>query len=341
MKIKRKELLNALELIKPGLAKKQIIESEKDFIFTGVDIFTYNSQMSIFHPFETDFKCSVPSFEFYNVLKNIKEDEIEIYVSEDKLNIKSGKTKANISISNAKKILEIISSFDFNKIMDNLSPLPKRFLEGFELCLFSASKDLTKPSLSSILIKNNFVMSSDGFRISKFDMEESIEKTFYIPINSAIELIKLPVSDYYCNENFIFFATNEDVLFFCPAINPEIIYNYEDFFDNFEGVNITLPNDLQEMINSSSIFSEGEFTTEKIIQIEILNNEIKCKGENGIGWIESSSKLDFNSNQKIDFCINPEFFSKILQYSTKMSYQKGKILFSMKNFSHLIALIEK
>ena len=75
--------------------------------------------------------------------------------------------------------------------------------------------------------------------------------------------------------------------------------------------------------------------------MKILNNEIKCKGENGIGWIESSSKLDFNSNQKIDFCINPEFFSKILQYSTKMSYQKGKILFSMKNFSHLIALMEK
>jgi hypothetical protein len=339
MKIKKAALLKALESIKPGLAKKQIIESDKDFIFTGNDVLTYNSQMSIFYPFETDFKCSVPSFELYNIIKNIKEDEIEISVLENKLNIKSEKTKANISISKAEKISEIISSLDLNKIMENLLPLPKKFLEGIELCLLSASNDLTKPSLSSILIKNNLIMSSDSFRISKFDMDESIEKTFYIPINSAIELIKLPVVDYCYNENFIFFSTKEDVLFFCQAINPEIIYNYEDFFDNFKGINITLPNDISEMIKSSSVFSEGDFTTEKMIQIKILKNEIKCKGENGIGWIESSSKIDFNSDIGINFSINPEFFSKILQYSTKISYQKGKILFSMENFSHLIALM--
>lgn len=341
MKINKKALLNALESIKPGLSKKQIIESDKDFIFTGNDILTYNGQISILYPFETDFKCSVPSIEFYNIIKNIKEEEIEISISENKLNIISGKTKAKICISEPERILEIISSLDLNKVMDSLSPLPEKFLEGIGLCLLSVSNDLTKPSLSSIFIKNNLIMSSDGFRISKFDMEESIEKTFYIPINSALELIKFPVVDYYYNENYIFLSTKEDILFLCQVNKPEIVYDYEDFFENFEGVNIELPNDIQDMTKISSVFSEGDFITEKNIQIEISNNEIKCKGENGIGQIEILSKIDFNSDKKIDFIINPEFFSKILQYSTKMEYKTGKILFSMNNFSHLIALMEK
>ena len=61
MKIEREELLKVLSAIRPGLAKKDIVEQATHFIFTGQEVLTYNDQICISYPFETDFECSVPA----------------------------------------------------------------------------------------------------------------------------------------------------------------------------------------------------------------------------------------------------------------------------------------
>lgn len=335
MKVDRQKLIDILSKIKPGLAKKQIIEESTHFIFTGEDVLTYNDNICIIHPFKTDFKCSVIANEFYKIITNIEIDEIELYLEENKLKIYADKTKANLITSDGGKIFSMINNFKLNEIMENLIPLQEDFLKGVELCMFSTSKNSSNAILTCISINKDIITSSDDLRISQYKMKNSMNCSILIPAKSIMELIKFPVIDYYISDGWIFFSTKEDILFCSRLVSGEY-YDCSKFFENIDGVEIDLPKEISKMIEISSIITEGEYDADKLINLEIKDGKIKCKGESSIGWIEN--EIEINSKSTIKFLINPIFLIKILEYSSKMIYKDNRILFNFDNFKHLMAL---
>ena len=75
MKIKKLELINILQRVKPGLAKRDVIEQFTHFIFTGESVITYNDEICISHPLKTDFVCSAKSEEFFKAI--LKRSEVD------------------------------------------------------------------------------------------------------------------------------------------------------------------------------------------------------------------------------------------------------------------------
>jgi hypothetical protein len=337
MKINREKLVNILSAIKPGLAKKQIVEAATHFIFTGQDVLTYNDSICIIHPFDTDFKCSISANEFYKILSNISAEEIEITLEEDKLKIKTAKTKVTLATSSGESILDMIENLKLDEVMKKLTPLPEGFLRGVELCSFSTSKSMAQPVLTCVLIKDKLIMSSDDLRISKFEMQKAIKPSILLPASAITELVKFPVEDYCISDGWAYFATKDDVLF-CSRLVIGEHNDYEKYFEGMEGTQINLPEDLAKMIESASVLTEGEYDTDRLIEIEIEKGKIRCKGENSLGWIENETTLDFKQDKSIKFSINPIFLMKILEYSSSMIYQDDRALFSTKGFDHLMAL---
>lgn len=335
MKVNRQKLVSILSAIKPGLAKKQIVEEAAHFIFTGEDVLTYNDNICIIHPFQTDFKCSIAANEFYKIMANIETNEVELFLEDNKLKIYADKTKANLATSDGEKILSMINNFKLNQVMKNLIPLPEDFLKGAELCKFSASKNASNPILTCISIDKDSMTSSDDLRISQYKMKKSINCSILIPAKSVMELIKFPVIDYYISTGWIFFATKEDILF-CSRLVTGKYYDCSEFFSFERGIEIDLPKEISKMIEISSILTEGEYDTDKFVDFEISNGKIKCKGENSVGWIEN--EIETVSKSTIKFSINPLFLIKILEYSSKMIYKDNRVLFSFDNFQHLMTL---
>jgi len=56
MKINKNELKNALEIVKPGLANKEIIDQSTSFAFMNDCIVTYNDEISVSHPVKDIFR---------------------------------------------------------------------------------------------------------------------------------------------------------------------------------------------------------------------------------------------------------------------------------------------
>ena len=97
MKINREELLKVLQAVKPGIAKREIIQQATHAIFTGDAVATFNDQICIVYPLKTDLHCSVQGEEFYKALESINEVEVEIIAEENQVKIISKKTKAGLS----------------------------------------------------------------------------------------------------------------------------------------------------------------------------------------------------------------------------------------------------
>lgn len=335
MQIKSNDLIAALTAVKPGLAKKAIVEQATHFVFTQNEILTYNDRICISYPFKTDFQCSVPADEFHKILVNLNQENVDLELKQDKLMIKCGKTKAGLATATGGEILDIVKSLNLEKMRETPLPLPKDFLEGVALCMFSASKDQTNQILTCLFIEDKYIASTDDFRISEYVMESDIDCSTLIPSSSIAELIKFDVCRYNKDGAWIYFFTDSGVCF-CSRVTLGKFPLYEDFFGGFDQKEIRLPADLKQTVLTSAILTEGETDTDKEVEIEIDKKKLRCKGQNRIGWVET--ELDIETEHTIKFAINPSFFIKILGHTQSMYFGGNKALFKSKNFRHIIAL---
>lgn len=339
MKIKREKLVEILTTVKPGLSKKSIIEQASHFIFTGKEILTYNDRICILYPLESEFSCSIPAEEFYKILTGIHCEDIELTFNNDKLLIAGDHVKANLTIDTGDSIIEKTNSLAFNKALKKKQSLPDNFIEALSLCMFSVSKDETRPELTGVLIEDQYVASTDGIRISEYKMSNSIDDVILIPATSIIELVKFNAKYFYFDKSWAYFIAENNAIFASILIDAEYP-DYTKFLKGFDTKEITLPDNMEQIINTSSILAEGNYDLDKEITIRISKNKIECKSQNEKGSILYESKFDYQDNN-IEFIINPFCLSKILSYTKSMFYSENKVLFRNKSFKHIIALVSK
>lgn len=334
MKIKTSELKEILLKIKPGLATKGIVEQATHFIFTGVDVLTYNDQISISYPLETDFECSVPAEILYNIIKDLKGEEVSLELKDNQLLLSSGRTKAGINISTDDSIIKMVADMGVPKDSD-WKPLSEEFLEGLELCIFSASKDISRPYMTCISVEEDRLVSGDDLRISLFALNKKVPNRFLLPATSAIELIKFNVVEYSLGSAWIHFCT-EDEIIFCSRIVAEEYPNVSKFFD-MNGPSLKLPAEFKNSISIVAPIADGDFDIDKQIEVAIEGNKIRCRAEGVGGWAETSLDLE-TKIPDLGFKVNPIFLSEILDKETVMTYEEGKILFVSGKLKHLVAL---
>jgi DNA polymerase III sliding clamp (beta) subunit (PCNA family) len=338
MQINKEAFLKVLAAVKPGLAKKEIVEQSTHFIFTGQEVVTYNDYICISHPLETDFQCSIKAEEFYKILQSMKEENIDIECNKDMLVKINGKSsRAGLTAMKEGKIDEYIKQLDIKSIRGWTS-LPKDFIQGIYLCMFSVSKDMTSGALSCISIKDTYIASSDDLRISQYVMESGLKKEILIPLQSVVELVKYQVTKFNLTDAWIHFKTDEGLIFSSRIVKD----NFPDIsaFFALEGAKIELPKELQSVLSLIKIVVEDAVDIiDQKVEIIIKKNQITCRGEGKIGWAEQDIPCSYKGKD-IKFSVNPLFLTQILNKSTKVIIGEGKALFELDNFKHIMVLPE-
>lgn len=340
MKLNRSDFLKILSILRPGLSKKTIIEQSTRFIFTKEKLITFNGEVCVMYPFETDFACSIPSDELFKVLTDSKDKIINFtYSKKKKFILKTKKTKLTLNTD----ILD-----DLSKKIDSLIDvkikwlnLPDNFNDGIKLCSISTlSKNIGEDIVSCVNINGNVMVSTDNLRISEFKLSKKIKKEISLPISSALELTKFNIKKYFISDSWAYFLIDETNAIICTRLlNLNGSYPDTKSFFELDGIDIEFPDELIQSINRTSIFADGDFDSERMINVSISKGKIVCKAEKDIGAIEDITKTDY-SGKDIAFIINPIFFSKILSKTNKMKIGDNKALFEIDGFRHLILLLD-
>lgn len=345
MIVDRKELLAKLDICKPGLSKREIVEETVRFIFSKDSITTFNDEICIIAPYETDFQCSVNGEELYKILSGIKEDEVDIVIDKEQMKITSKKTRAGLStlIGEKERVDTLVDKLlDATEKKGFWKKIPQGFLEGISLCMFNASKDMTTGVRCCVAVKGDQIFSTDSVRISRYTMEGEA-KEMLIPARSAIELVKYPITHYGISDGWLHFLTDKDVMFNCRMMVGEYPYGINRFFEKkpthgpFE-----IPIELQEVMKNAVIMATGDGVVTKMVEMKIDKGKILCRSEKDRGWMEKEIDFDYKG-KSITFFINPIFFAQILEKSTTLGLVVGdefpdKAIFSRENYKHMIAL---
>jgi DNA polymerase III sliding clamp (beta) subunit (PCNA family) len=343
MKVKKAELLEILSKVRPGVAKKSIVEQATHFLFTKTDVATFNDRACIIHPFNCDFDFSVKETDFYNIIDSMAEAEFDLELDGDNIKIKSKGTKATLStvVGESAKVAHLIENIRQSMIGKNFwKPLPKDFTEGIYLCGFSASKDLSTGVRACCAVKKDGLYTTDNIRISIYIMESEMEELL-LPAKEASELVKYPVVEYGVSENWAHFRTKDGIIFNCKIMKGEYPFGVVDQLLTEADVPelLSFPGNLRDNVLSIVSLAEGEEESNKCITVSIEKGRIVCKAEKERAQIIKTVESDYEGETKV-FLINPVFFSQVLKHATSFSITDTKGIFNSGNFYHLLALPE-
>ncbi len=220
--------------------------------------------------------------------------------------------------------------------------LPKDFIEGVTLCMYSASKDMTTGVRCCVAVNEDKVYSTDSARISRYIMDSSV-KEMLIPARNAAELVKYPIKKYGKSEGWLHFLTEDNVMFNCRMMVGEYPYTIDRFFNKELTIGpFTMPEELLDVMKSAVIMATGDEVVAKMVEMTINEGKITCRSEKERGWMEKEVEFDYTGKSLI-FYINPVFMSQVLTRATTLSLVLGEEFpdrgyFIRDKYIHIIAL---
>lgn len=336
MNTDRLTLLHALQLVQPGISPKEAVQQSNCFVFIEGRVSTYNDEIAISHPFNIDIHGAVLANELLGLLNKTNQPKLDIINIDGGVSITAGKFKASIKIAS-----EITLPVDEISEFGSFSDLPKDFIEALKFCLFSCSKDMTKPALTCIHAIDDRLESTDNFRITVkyFDEYAYFVNPILVPFEAAKALIKFNVIEYACNKGWLHFRTKEGTVFSCRTYE-NIKYPDVSRFMDMEGEQLNLPNDLPDVINRAMVFSTTKFHTDERITVLIQKGKLVVKSWGDAGWFEEFCKIRYKGKDK-KFEIHPEFFSDIAKLCPVMEIGHDRLRFEHVGgrFIHVISLL--
>ncbi len=288
MTITRRDLISMMKEALPGVETgNTILEGADTFIFKDGFIHSYNDNISVSVPLsslneECQLQGAIKAKEFFDLINRFKTDSIKIISKDNKWIIKNESIRAELTLIES-SIMDYISKIKPEK--PKWSKLPERFFDAIKLCLFTSNKS----SLSGIYCSNDIIVSTDESRISKYILDTSINGTFWISDNSAMELLKLnEVEKYFVDTSWVHFLSKSKTMFSCKRLQNDM-YPYDKIIKVINDNTFTkgdikgiLPKGLSEAINRASALAMN-IESFNSIKLTFTNEYIEVYSERPTG----------------------------------------------------------
>ena len=334
--MKKSELQQALEIVKPGLANKEIIEQSTSFAFIKNRVVTYNDEISISHPVkDLTIKGAVKAEELYKLLQKINKEEIEIEIKESEVLLKAGKGKAGLRLQE-----KITLPLDEIPKIEEWQDLSETFTDQLQKVIWCTSNDMSQPIITCIHVREDgFIEATDRFRLMQTQGEE-LPFTFLLPASAAQQVIRMKPTQVALSEEWVHFTNEEGTILSCRIFEDANFPKLTQVIDGVNGTKLTFPKRIIDLVERAEIFGKAEFQTDGQISIDIQKGKIIVKGESDVGWWEEKEKMDYKG-ESIEFLMNPMLFKDILKETNVGEIDKQFIKFVGENWIFVGCLIPK
>ena len=332
MIISKLKFQQALEKVKPGLAKSDTLQQATSFAFSKGKVITYNDEISISTPIELDIEGAIPSENLYKFLSKIKKDEVELTLEGNEILLTSGRSKAGLTIEAEVKLPldEVSGKKQWNE-------LPENFNKYMKFAMTACSRDMSKPVLTCVNIaKEGVLEASDGFRIVQCHLDSGMPlDTFLLPSTSILHVVKLQPNLVSGGNGWVHFKNDEDTVISCrifedvfPPVNAHL---------KVEGVKITLPRTIEEILDRAMVFSKKDSMLDECVIITIEDRRLTIRAEGDGSWFEEEVNLRYEGDT-IKFNITPFLLKDILKETQGCLIGENKLKFEGEGWKYIIAL---
>jgi hypothetical protein len=333
MKINKQDLLKALELVKPGLANREIIEQSNSFAFIDGIVTTFNDEICLTHKVEgLNITGAIKAAELYALLSKLKKAEIEVTLTKNEIQFISGKAKATFTLQKEIK-LPIDSLGKKGKWKD----LPENFIKALKFTMGACTRDMSQPLLTCVNVTESGVIEgSDSYRISHFVLGEKMPiKTFLLPASSASNVVKLNPTQIAEGNGWIHFKTKEETTLSCRIFEDDSYPDTSKFL-KIKGEKLTFPEIIKDMLDRAMVFCKREQLLDETVEISIANSRFKIKSQSESGRFEEDIRTSFAGT--LSFEIKPYLLKDILSETLDCIVSTNRLKFEGENWQYITSL---
>ena len=334
MKIQKQKLIEALEIVKPGLANQEVIEQSTSFAFLKDRVVTYNDKISISHPLEgMEIEGAIEADKFYALLNKIKKDEIEIVLNGNEIQLLSGRAKAGMTLQ-----AEITLPLDQElSKKGKWFDLPEKFNRLLKFAMSSASRNNAQPLLKCVFVdKNGYINSSDNYRITSCNLGVELPiKSFLIPASTVSTVVKLDPTQIAEGNGWIHFKTEEGTIISCRIYEeayPDVTKHLK-----IKGIKIEFPKSIDEVLERAGVFAKRDSFLDENVNISMKDDKIKISAKAESGWFEETLNMRY-AGEAVSFDITPYLLKDILKETLVCTLGEGKLVFEGSDWKYLSAL---
>ena len=327
--MKKELLIAALETVKPGLANKELIEQSTSFAFVDGRVVTYNDEISISHPVAgLELTGAIQATELYAILKKLKQEEIEITLTETEVLLTAGKVKVGLVLQTEVK-LPITEIGEIKK----WKTLPEGFNKAMQMALMCTSTNSTKPVLTCVHITKDAIEGTDDFRLYKTELKTSFivdegntAEDILIPSTSVSVLLKFGATKISLTSGWVHFKN---------TVNGAIL-SCRTFADAFpdtskilkiKGKEIKFPKTIDKILDRAAVFGKyGSKITDEEVHIALGAKRITVSAKSETGRFEEVANVDYNG-ESIVFNIMPSLLKGVLNEEYVCLYKEGTLRF--------------
>ena len=342
MKIDKNELQSVLKIVKPGLGDGKSVEQSTSFAFIKDRVVTYNDQIAITHPITgMQITGAVQAEQLYKLLDKIKTEEIDIVIKNDQLRIKGPGLSAGITLQ--KEIKLPIDTIEKIILADNekgWALLPDAFCSMLNFAHPVCATDMSRVVLTCMYIYSKGIIASDSFRIlhQSFTYDADFSP-FLLPAEAARKVIPLNPVKIKFSDGWVHFKTEQNTIISCRLMIGEFPANKALQFlsDISEGVKITLPKNISEMVDTARIFSIANFDYNERVDIMLEEGVLTVYSKSEIGWAKKKKKIKYKG-KCLSFGITPILFDHIFKQTQTFLFADNRVKFSGDNWEYLVNL---
>lgn len=335
MKINRKELMEALAIVKPGLASKEIIEQTTSFAFKNGKVVTYNDEISISHPIPNlKLHGAVKAEELYQLLNKIKKEEIDMEISEGEVIISSGRAKATFTLKE-----EITMPLDEVTEITEWHLIPEGFLEHVKSACGATSNDMSQPKLTCVNIrKDGIIEASDGYRIYRGTLEETLPVSVLLPATIASDMLRMFPVEIAQSDGWVHFQTEKGSVMSCRVFEDKFV-DLDALLD-VKGIELKFPKTINDVLEKAAVFSKRDYWMDEQVHVDLFDNKVKIHSKSDCGSFEEVLNMKY-AGEPVQFAITPILLKNIITQTQMAVISDNKIRFEGEDWEYIAILIAK
>ena len=338
MKIDKKQLQEALTVVKPGLASKDFIEQATCFAFIDGRVVTYNDEISISHPVPgVELQGAIDAKELYTLLGHIRKDEVTLEESENSIILKAGRSKAGFTLY-AEVTLPLNEVTGKKKWME----LPDGFTDALYTAALTCSKDQSRPVLTCVHVhKDGFIEGSDSQKVSRTNFDSGFSfNTFLLPATSAQRALAISPTHIALTDGWAHFTNEKKTVLSARILGDDAYVNTDPLLALQPDTFIRLPKRLTTVLErAQSFYNRGSYLEERVeLLMESGKATIKAQSESS-NWFEESMKCDGTAELSIE--MPPALLKDILDADVEIGVTDKILKIDKNNWQYICAYISK
>lgn len=333
MKINKKELLEALEIVKPALANKETdISQSTSFAFLDGHVVTYNDEISLSHPLKNaPVTGAVKAEELYQLLSKTKKDEIEVDVQEKEIQFRSGRSKAGLVLQ-----AEVTMPLENVKERSDWVKLPENIHSDFLFAAQTCSKEMARPVLTCVHINpEGYIESSDGYSISRIERKVDIDTPVLIPASSVREAAKIKPINIALGDGWVHFQAATGTVLSCRVFEDK--YPAIGHLMEVEGLELTFPKNTLEVLERAAVFAKRDHYVEESIAVKLMPKRMFIRSESDSGWFEEALNLKYDGEPR-EFSVTPYLLKRMVSSTQNSILADRNIKFAHDNWEYVAML---